>query len=146
MKLKTILLLALVMVILAIPMSANAREKPSEADLSINVTEQELRYVDVQSLKGDLAISSSGKASVFGSIVARTADKTQVTCALKKYKNGNWSTHKSWTVTEDFNVSTIMENWYVPSGYSYRLYVYGYAWVNGNLVDTPIYVTNTVYY
>lgn len=146
MKLKTILSLALVMVILATPMPANAREKPSDVDLSIDVTEPELRYVDVQSLKGDLAISSSGKASVFGSIVARTAERTSVTCSLKKYKDGNWSTHKSWTITEDFNVSTVMEDWYLPSGYSYRLYVYGYAWVNGNLVDTPIYISDTIYY
>lgn len=146
MKLKTILLLALVMVIIAIPMPANAREKQSEADLSIDVTEPELRYVDVQSLKGDLAISSSGKVSVFGSIVARTAEKTRVTCILKKYENGTWSAHKSWTVTEDFNVATVMEDWYVPSGYYYRLYVYGYAWVDGVLVDAPIYISDTVYY
>jgi len=96
MKLKTILLLAMVMVIIAIPMPANAREKPSKADLSIAVTEPELRYVEIQSLKGDLAISSSGKASVFGSIVARTAEKTRVTCISRKYKDG------TWTVTKDF--------------------------------------------
>ncbi len=83
---------------------------------------------------------------MFGSIVARTAEKTRVSCVLKKYKNGTWSTHKSWTITENFNVATVMEGWYVPSGYSYRLYVYGYAWVNGNLVYTPVYVTGTIYY
>lgn len=146
MKLKTILLLVLVMVIIAIPMPANAREKPSNADLSIDVTVPEQRYVDVQSLKGDLAISSSGKASVFGSIVARTAEKTRVTCTLKKYKDGTWTDHKTWTITEDFRVATVMADWYVPSGYSYRLYVYGYAWVAGVLVDTPTYTTNTIYY
>ncbi|PKM56648.1 MAG: hypothetical protein CVU98_10175 [Firmicutes bacterium HGW-Firmicutes-3] len=146
MKLKTILLLAMVMVIIAIPMPANAREKPLETDLSAEISGPELRYTDVQSLKGDLAISSSGKASVFGSIVARSAGKTRVKCALRKYKDGTWSDHKTWTVTKDFRVATVMADWYVPSGYYYKLYVYGYAWVDGKLVDTPIFVNNSKYY
>lgn len=131
------------MVLIAIPIPANAREKPTE---TINVTEPEIKYVDVQSIKGSLGISSTGKASVFGSIYARTAEKTRVTCYLKRYVNGSWVTHKSWTNTEDFNVSTIMNDYYVPSGYAYKVDVYGYAWVDGLLVDTPVYITDTVYY
>ncbi|MDF1618627.1 hypothetical protein [Petrocella sp. FN5] len=146
MKLKTILLFALVMVIITIPLPANAREKPPEIIVAITATEPDLRYVDVQSIKGDLGISSSGKASVFGNIFARTAEKTSVTCYLKRYVNGNWVTYKSWSNTEYLNICTVMEDYYVPSGYSYKLYVYGYAWVNGLLVDTPIYITDTVYY
>jgi len=57
---------------------------------------------------------------------------------LKRYVNGNWVTYKSWSNTEYLNVCTVLEDYYVPSGYSYKLYVYGYAWVNGVLVDTPI--------
>lgn len=44
------------MVIIAIPLPADAREKPTENIVGINITEPELRYVDVQSIKGDLGI------------------------------------------------------------------------------------------
>jgi len=146
MKLRTILLLALAMVIFTIPMPSNASDPPTESIISIDPIGPSPRYVDVQSLKGDLDISSSGKASVFGNIYARTAEKTRVTCYLKRYVNGSWTTYKYWTNTENFNVCSVLEDYYVPSGYSYKLYVYGYAWVDGVLVDTPVYITDTVYY
>ncbi len=146
MKLKIVLLLALVMVISTIPIPSNAREKPTETIESIDPIGPSPRYVDVQSLKGDLYIASNGRASITGSIFARTAQKTRVTCYLKRYVNGSWITYKTWTNTENFNVCSVLVDYYVPSGYSYKLYVYGYAWVDDILVDSPVYITDTVYY
>ena len=146
MKLKTCIIFALVLAVFSISVPANAREDPTEVSIEATFLEPELRYVDVQSLKGGLDISSSGKASVFGQILARTAEKTRVTLYLKRYVNGNWVTYKSWSNTEYSRVCTVLEDYYVPQGYQYKLYVYGYAWVNGVLVDSPIYITNSVYY
>lgn len=146
MKLKTILFFALVIMISALPINANARERPTETIESNDLTGVEIKYVDVHSLKGDLDITSSGKSSIFGSIFARTAEKTRVTCELKRYLNGQWVTYKSWTNTENLRICSVLEDYYVPKGYSYKLFVYGEAWVNGVLVDTPVYITDTVYY
>ena len=146
MKLKTFIIFALVLAVFSITVPSNAREDPTEVSIEATFLEPVLRYVDVQSLKGGLDISSSGKASVFGQILARTAEKTRVTLYLKRYINGNWVTYKSWSNTEYSRVCTVLEDYYVPQGYQYKLYVYGYAWVDGVLVDTPLYITDTVYY
>ncbi len=146
MKPKNVLWLALVAVLITTPLPTNARERPSKETDIINLIDPGTRYVDVQSLKGDLYISDWGKASITGSIYARTAERTQVTCKLKRYLNGSWVTYKTWTNEENFNVCSVLEDYYVPSGYSYKLFVYGYAWVDDVLVDEPIYITGTVYY
>ncbi len=102
--------------------------------------------MDVQNLKGAFSISSSGKASVFGYIWARTAEKTKVKCVLMRYENNDWEKYKTWTDTNDSGISSICLDYYIPKGYNYKLYVYGYAWVNGVIVDRPFYESDTKYY
>lgn len=144
MKPKTLLLMVLTLIIVSLPLTVNARDKPDETQTEDPVVSP--MYVDVQYLSGTLDISSSGLASVSGQLVARSADKTKLNLYLKRYRNGSWEIYKSWSATEQGRVCSLLKDYYVPKGYQYKLYVYGYAWVNGQLVDSPVYVTGTEYY
>lgn len=143
MKLKILIIIVLAIFMMSLP--ANARESPTKSLIEIDKPIIGIKYVDVQSLKGGLDISSSGKASVFGQIFARTAEKIKVTLYLKRYRNGSWETYKRWSQAENGPISTVAKDYYVLKGYQYKLYVYGYAWVDGVLVDRPIYITSSVY-
>ncbi len=144
MKPRILLLMVMTLMIVSMPSTVYARDRPNE--LSTDNTMISLMYEDVQYLSGSLDINSNGLASVSAQMMARTAESTKLNLYLKRYVNGSWETYKSWSVTEQSRVCSVLKDYYVPKGYQYKLYVYGYAWVNEKLVDTPSYISDSVYY
>lgn len=150
MKLRNLLICTIIVMFATSSMTVNAMEQPYRESMDVEVVNLNIppmaRYVDVSNMKASFSISGTGKASVFGNLFARTAEKTRVRCEIKRYINSSWQTYKSWEVTEDTHYATVLLDYYVPKGYSYKLYVYGYAWVDGVIVDRPFIRTQTEYY
>jgi len=146
MQLKNLFLIMLAMIIVAVPLPASARESPADQLTQVEISTPELRYADVHSFKASFSISSTGKASVFGYIYARTAEETKVKCVLMRYEGNSWKEYRTWTDDNSSSVSSVCLDYYVPKGYKYKLISYGYAWVDGELVDEPIDVSDSIYY
>ena len=139
MQLKNLFVIMMAMMIFAVPLPVSATESPPDELIQVEISEPGLKYVDVQNLKGSFSISNSGKASIFGYIWARTAEKTKVKCVLMRYEGDDWENYKTWSETNYSGVTSICLDYYVHKGYKYKLFVYGYAWVDGVIVDRPVY-------
>ena len=133
----------MIMCILIIPTYANKTENLIDVEEPIII---QPRFTNINVFSNYFDISSNGKASVTVYLNARNVDKVKVVAYLQQYKNGSWSTIKSWSETRDGTSSGIGKNYYVVSGYSYRLKSYGYVYVKDNLVETDSYLGGSEWY
>lgn len=78
------------------------------------------RYVNIMYFNASCGINSSGKASCYSFVeTANTSYKIYLNIELQRYKDGYWSSIKSWTGSGTGEV-TMDKSWYVTSGYYYR--------------------------
>lgn len=130
---KCFALLLVVVVFTVIP--ANATNLNTEESV-------QPRYIGVSSVRANLDISSSGRASVGGTI--RTYSGYTVTVSVSLMQDG--TSIKSWSKSGS-GILTISQNYYVMSGHDYytSLYISVYN-SNNQLVDTITTSSNTVSY
>jgi len=91
-------------------------------------------------------ISSTGKASVNVYLTAQNVDSVKVEASLQQYKNGAWTTIKSWSNTETGTNAGLAGTYYVAKGYSYRVVSCGSVFKSGNLVEITSYTSNSKTY
>lgn len=112
MKRRTISLIALVLLmasILVMPASA-AEETPTVTP----------RYVNIMGFNASISVNSSGKAACYSFVeTANTSYTIYLSIALQRYKDGAWTTIKSWSGSGTGEVE-MDKSWYVTSGYYYR--------------------------
>lgn len=77
------------------------------------------RYVGMRLFYAELNISNVGLATSSGTIEARSGYTCDATLELQRKQGSSWITVKKW---DDSGKSiSFKENWYVTSGYDYRV-------------------------
>lgn len=116
MKRKILSLIALILLltsVLAIP--ANATDIPLEQAATIMP-----RYVNIIGITASINVNSSGKASCYAFVeTSNTSHTNYLAICLQRYKDGTWTTIKSWD-TSGTGEATLDKSWYVTPGYYYR--------------------------
>ena len=103
-------------------------------------------WTEISMFSNNFDISTSGLATVESLLYAYDVDEIKIVAKLQQYKNGSWTTIKSWTETSDDIYCAIGETWYVASGYSYRLVSTGTVYENGSQVEQTSYTSPSYYY
>ena len=103
-------------------------------------------YVNFSILNASLSISKSGCSNV--EVKARLRDYTltvNLESSLQRLENGRWVDVKTWS-TEGSSLFTFTEQWYVISGYSYRVEVTAKVYDGNTLIETANRTSATVTY
>lgn len=101
------------------------------------------RFTYIDEFQTTFDITSTGRADVDVYLYAAGADETQVRANLQQYKNGSWTTIKTWNQYEQGSSCGLGESWYIASGYTYRVVSNGYVYDNGALVESTSLTTQT---
>lgn len=79
--------------------------------------------IDIELLTASLSIDNNGKASCDGFVRARVpTNVVYLTMTLQRTSGGGWNNVKSWS-TSGTSSAALAEEWYVVSGYTYRVKV-----------------------
>ena len=136
------LCLCLTFMISAVPVHASSDFKL--ADGASSIIQPQFTYISV--FMNDFNIENNGKATIASSVTARNVDKIKINAYLQRYANGQWTTVKSWTITESGTIAVLDESWYVASGYQYRMVSYAYVYLNNQLLESTTYTSGTKIY
>ena len=94
------------------------------------------------------SISSSGTTVTMGqtTYTNQTATRIRHVKYLQRYSGGSWSTYTTIT-TNAYSTSYYSDSAArtVPSGYSYRVVTYHYAYEGTTIVDTEVRTSGSVY-
>ncbi len=72
--------------------------------------------------EAELYINSSGKATVETYVTGNSeVTSAKATIRLQQYKNGSWTTIKTWNETSSSRILNFSSTYYVPKGYYYRV-------------------------
>jgi hypothetical protein len=144
-KRKTMLLFSIVFIITSLRVSVQA-----QSNLLFNDVTQQLvirpNFTYIWIFQTGFDISSTGKASVNVYLTAQNVDSVKVEASLQQYKNGTWTTIKSWSNTETGTNAGLAGTYYVAKGYSYRVVSCGSVFKSGNLVEITSYTSNSKTY
>jgi len=126
---KKIMFICFMILLLSIPSFANSNEIIDSKELICP------RFAYINLFQNHFDISDYGKASISVYLNARDVDQVKVVANLQQYRNGNWRTIKSWSAKSYKDSAGVEKNYYISSGYLYRLKCYGYVYVNDRLVE-----------
>lgn len=139
------LLFSIVFIITSLRVSVQA-----QSNLLFNDVTQQLvirpNFTYIWIFQTGFDISSTGKASVNVYLTAQNVDSVKVEASLQQYKNGAWTTIKSWSNTETGTNAGLAGTYYVAKGYSYRVVSCGSVFKSGNLVEITSYTSNSKTY
>jgi len=100
-------------------------------------------YTYISSTITNLEITSVGKACCAATITCYSGtDSNRISAYLQRYVSGSWTTVQHWAQTTTGSRGVLYKEYYVTSGYQYRLRVYYYAYEGSNTEST----TGTDYY
>ena len=143
MKRRILALIALVLLMTSLlVLPANATETPSNENTTISP-----RYVNIALFTASINVNSSGKASCYSFVeTANTSHTIYLKIELQRYKDGYWSSIKSWTGSGTGEV-TMDKSWYVTSGYYYRTAATATVYTSsGSYVETVSIHSQSDYY
>lgn len=136
MKRRFSLVLAVILLIsLAVPVMA------SENDSSISP-----RFTYISQVATSVTINNIGVATCTANGYATGVSSVKVICRLQQYKNGTWTTIRTWNDT-GANMASLAKSVAVYSGYTYRTYTSFYAYnAAGSLLESAsCYSTQQTY-
>jgi len=136
------MLLVLVIAVSVVPLYAAAGTE--SADMMSNIIGT--RSTNINNFINSFDINSSGKATVLSNITARNVDECRITASLQRYSGGSWTEIKSWSTTSYATYAALNEQWYVLSGYQYRVVCDGSVYSGGTLLESASYTSSTVTY
>lgn len=122
-----------------------ADNTPVEADLASDIVITP-DYVEIQQYYNYFGINGSGMAMCDSSVTAINSDKIQLSVLLQKYTGGNWVLVKSWNTTSYEGAAIISEDYYLVSGYQYRMKSFVYVYIDNILVDSDNYTSDYLIY
>lgn len=104
-------------------------------------------WVSITDYANSFNISTSGLAQLNTALYARSnINKVIITQSIQQYKNGSWQTVNSWTGTYYSNSGYLNKQWYVTSGYYYRMVSTGAVYQNNTLVEQTSYTGPSYWY
>lgn len=121
---------------------------PAFADSLDNAKESNIqpRWTEISQFNNSFNITSSGRADIKSTMSAFSVDFIMVRTNLQQFKNGSWTTIKTWTGTSEDVICSVAGSWYVQKGYAYRMKSTGTVFVNGQQVEQANYTSNIKYY
>lgn len=94
------------------------------------------RFTYISKVSTGLSISNIGVASCTANGCAPGVASVKITCRLQQYKNGSWTTIRTWTGTGT-NIASVAQSVAVYSGYTYRTYTSFYVYNSaGSIIET----------
>lgn len=100
-------------------------------------------YIAISTTYTSLTVNSNGSFKCAGNTMAHIGYNAGIVAELQKY-DGGWTTIKSWS-NYDARTAAVSNNWFVESGYSYRLKTTHYAYdSNWNQVDSVVKYSKTI--
>jgi len=103
-------------------------------------------FTNITIFQNYFEISAVGKASVSSYLTGREIDEVRVDASLQQYKNGSWTTIKSWTATSFGTNAGLNGTYYVAKGYCYRLFSNGKVYRNGIVIEQTSYLSESKNY
>lgn len=100
------------------------------------------KFTNISIFQTGFDISSTGKASVNVYLTAQNVDNVRVDASLQQFKNGTWTTIKSWTNTEAGTNAGLSGTYYVAKGYSYRLVSSGAVFQKSTVIEKTSYTSD----
>jgi hypothetical protein len=127
--------------VLCVPSSSNAMDNRDLDGSSYVPVWTLIKYAD-----NNFYINPDGRASMTASISAYSGiDRVSMTSHLQRYVNNTWVTIKHWTHENSGTSAFWSEDYYVSTGYSYRLVTYFFAY-KGTSADSASLISKTQYY
>lgn len=140
-KFVALFLSILLLCIFVSPNPAVAEEEPIEYIAEPKDYEIRPMWDYIMTFSNAFDISKWGKATADCTISSFNADELSVEIRLQQYKDNTWITIKTWTNREPAPYCGVGGQWYVMSGYYYRIYTIGKAYKNGVVVEKTTYVS-----
>jgi len=95
-----------------------AEQKDSIFSIQAN-TSVSPNFIAIVRYVNNLTLNSGGKLTSEGDTEVQYGYIAGITIELQQY-NGQWNTIKTWS-SSDSTIVSLMKDWYVASGYQYRL-------------------------
>ena len=116
----------------------------AESAVSPNDSVNALRNIAIIRTDNSLKLGALGKLICFGATDVQYGYDAEVVVELQQY-DGGWGTIKTWTA-RDWISAAVDEDWYVASGYSYRLKLTHKAYIPGatNPIESILKYSNVV--
>lgn len=114
--------------------------------IQTNITEYKgLRYKNIYKISSSLTRTGSN-AVISSSIIGQNGvTKTSVTSTLQRKVNGKWVDVKSWSDTQNKNLSSLNKTNSITKGYSYRVMTKGTAY-RGDVSESSTVYSNVITY
>ena len=142
---KSVTALVVCFLFVTVPLSAFAMNDEVSMEKSEHIIVEPL-WNEIAEFSNGFDISTTGKATIESILYAFDVDEIRIDANLQQYKNGSWTTIKSWSSTSRDIYCAIDEIWYVISGYSYRLVSTGRVYENGKQVEQATYTSGPIRY
>lgn len=139
---KISLALCLVLIVSFTPLDSSFAQ---ESDATFQDSIQP-NWTNISEFTNVFSVSECGLSSVESLLFASNVDEIKIVVNLQQYKNGSWTTIKSWTNTFSRISCILDEQWYVISGYLYRMVATGTVYINGSLIEQASYTSPSHYY
>jgi hypothetical protein len=115
-KIITLLLTMLIVSFCAMPVLANTSELNGDAVVISPM------FTYISRAEAQIFINSSGKATVETYLAGNSeVTSTKATINLQQYKDGSWTTIKTWNESSSSRILNFSSTHYVSSGYKYRV-------------------------
>lgn len=142
MKIKKILIALLTISLLVIPSTIFA----SETYISETDNQIQPRFTAMVKCWNSLVLGDLGKMQCYGKTEVRDGYIAGVVIELQRDDGSDWTTIKSWSGTDEDYIN-LEKEWYVASGYDYRLQVTHSAYdLAGGFIESSISYSQTVSY
>ena len=132
-------MLSLVVILLCLTMIVpTAAASGNEEDISP-------QYMVVITFGTSFDIDNNGRSTCTGKGTVETNYTIDITMELQQKKGNSWETIKTWT--DSGRRVNLEENWYVDSGYYYRIKLSGEATnSSGKVIESPETYSGVQYY
>lgn len=137
-------LIGLVLMIGTLGLPVQAQEKLTNNELTEKIIVQPC-FANISIFQTGFDISSTGKASVNVYLTAQNVDSVKVDASLQQFKNGAWTTIKSWSNIAAGTNAGLSGSYYVAKGYSYRLVSNGTVYKSGRVIESTTYTSTKTY-
>jgi hypothetical protein len=135
-QMKRILMVVLAAALLACVPGVALAGNRIQADMSEDMIISPM-FTYINDADCDLSISANGVASMDASIeCGPSVNKIRIVPNLQRYSGGSWQTVESWSQYYYSNTADWSRTYNVTSGYTYRLYVYFYAYNGSTLLES----------
>ena len=130
-------------ILIAIPTYANSNDLKNEYSEQIIVQPY---FTNISIFQNLFDISSDGKVSVTVYLTAQNVDSVKVDANLQQFKNGFWTTIKSWSNTSVGTNAGLSGTYYVAKGYNYRLVSNGTVYKSISIIETTTFTSTSKSY